>query len=161
MTSAAAAREPIAAAASERDDLMRIATVLRSLGGQAKLVGPGGEEIALPPSLYDILERAVGDLTAGEAVAIVPVHAEMTTNQAADLLNVSRQYLVRLLDRGEIPFTRTGTHRRVKFGDLMSYKQQRDSRRREGLAELTRVSEDLGLYDIPLGGVDCRRLEPS
>jgi excisionase family DNA binding protein len=161
MPAALTERKLIAAAAGEQEDLARVAAALKSSPRRAKLVGPTGDEITLPASLFEVLERAVRDLTAGEVLAIVPIHAEMTTNQAADLLNVSRQYLVRLLDRGEIPFTRTGTHRRIKFGDLMAYKEGRDNRRRKGLDELIQMSEDIGLYDIPLGGVDCRRSEPS
>ena len=77
----------------------------------------------------------------------MPVHMELTTQEAADLLNVSRQYLVRLLEDGAMPFTKTGTHRRIRFGDLMAYKRARDATRRQGLKRLTRLSEELGLYD--------------
>ncbi len=113
----------------------------------ARLIGPDGEQIELPESVYRVLRGAVHELGRGNAVAIMPVHTELTTQEAADLLNVSRQYLVRLLDGGEIPFSKTGTHRRIRFGDLMAYKQQRDERRREGLRRLTRMSEELGLYE--------------
>ncbi|HEX5503538.1 MAG TPA: excisionase family DNA-binding protein, partial [Thermomicrobiales bacterium] len=82
----------------------------------------------------------------------VPVYRELTTQQAADLLNVSRQYLIRLLERGDLPFTRTGTHRRIRLDDVLRYKDARSARRREGLRRLTRLSEELGLYDEPAPG---------
>jgi excisionase family DNA binding protein len=80
---------------------------------------------------------------------IVPGGAVMTTQQAADLLNLSRQYLVRLLDDGKIPYDRTGKHRRLKIEDVLAYKQKRDRERDEKLDELTRLTEKLGGYDKP------------
>lgn len=74
------------------------------------------------------------------------MHKELTTGEAADILNVSRQYLVELLETGAIPFTKAGTHRRIRFGDLMDYKERRDANRREGLSRLTKKSQKLGLY---------------
>jgi excisionase family DNA binding protein len=71
----------------------------------------------------------------------------MTTQQAADFLNVSRPYLIKLLEQGEIPYIKVGSHRRIRFEDLMEYKQQRNSKRREGLKELTEFLQDEGFYD--------------
>jgi excisionase family DNA binding protein len=71
----------------------------------------------------------------------------MTTQQAADFLNVSRPYLIKLLEQGEIPHIKVGTHRRVPFQDLMKYKEQRDSKRRQALQELIEMSEEAGLYE--------------
>ena len=88
-------------------------------------------------------------LARGQAVALVPAHKQLTTQQAADILNVSRPYLVQLLDRGEIPYTKKTTHRRIRFDDPMAYKRRRDAERFEGLRELTRMSEELGLYGDP------------
>ena len=139
-------RDPIAALDTERSALAKISTLLDEPLREAFLAGPGGVQIPIPASLFNVLERAVRGLMRGQAVAIVPIHQELTTQQAADLLDVSRQYFVRLLDRGEIPFTKTGTHRRVKFGDLMDYKRRRDVERRKGLRELTQLSEEIGLY---------------
>ena len=161
MATGVSGREPIAAAESERAAIAGIATILQSPPRTAKLVGPDGTEIDLPASLFDILDRAVTGLIDGEAVAIVPIHQELTTQQAANILNVSRQYFVTLLDGGKIRFSKTGTHRRIKFGDLMAYKEHRDTKRREGLDALTRMSEEMGLYDVEPGGVGCRRSEPS
>ncbi|MBX6342618.1 MAG: helix-turn-helix domain-containing protein [Thermomicrobiaceae bacterium] len=149
MSTTATAREPIEARSEEVPTIAR----LDDVGGQsdrvrATFVRSDGTEttIELPESVARLLEQAVHLLARGEAVSIVPVHKELTTQEAADLLNVSRQYLVRLLERGEIPYHRVGTHRRIRFGDVMAYKRARDRRRREGLARLTALSQDLGSY---------------
>ncbi len=83
----------------------------------------------------------------GNAVRVLPVKAELSTQQAADLLNVSRPHLVKLLERGEIPYHRAGSHRRVVLEDLLVYKQRRDRERLDALDEITRISDELGLYD--------------
>jgi excisionase family DNA binding protein len=111
-----------------------------------RLVSSLGEEIELPESVFHLLRQLVHDLAQGNTVMIVPGHRELTTQEAADLLNVSRQYLVEVLKAGDIPFTLVGTHRRIHFDDLMEYKSKRDAERREGLSLLTKKSQQLGLY---------------
>ena len=111
-----------------------------------RLVGPGGESIPIPNALFGLIERTAELLARGDAVSIVPIRRELTTQQAAEILSVSRQYFVRLLDTGEIPFRRTGTHRRVRSADLLAYKESRDRKRRAALDELTRLSQDAGGY---------------
>ncbi len=81
------------------------------------------------------------------AIFIVPGNKELTTQEAADILNVSRPYLVKLLERGEIPFIKLGTHRRIRFSDLMRYKKRRDAERERALGEIARMSQELGMYD--------------
>lgn len=103
--------------------------------------------LELPPSLFAVLARAAEALAGGQSVAIVHYDQELTTQQAADLLGVSRPFLIRLLEEGKIRYHRVGTHRRIRMGDLMEYKKIRDARRRADLSELIRVSETLGLYE--------------
>lgn len=114
----------------------------RVLGGLAhaptrapacRLVGPMGEEVALPDAVFSVLERVVEVLARGDSVTIVPVGKALTTQQAADLLNVSRQYLVRLLDEGRIAFTKTGKHRRLRIEDVLAFKERRDGERKNAL----------------------------
>lgn len=107
----------------------------------------GDEEIEIPLSVFRVLRQVVYHMMHGRAISIVPVGRELTTQQAADILNVSRPYMVSLLEEGKIPFTKVGTHRRIKFSELMEYKKRRDSERKRGLAEIAHISEDAGLYD--------------
>ncbi|MCB9786938.1 MAG: helix-turn-helix domain-containing protein [Deltaproteobacteria bacterium] len=101
--------------------------------------------ISLPREALELFVEVLGQMANGNAVTVVPVHAELTTHQAAEILNVSRPFLIGLLDAGKMPFRMVGTHRRIRFTDLMAYKQQDDARRDEALAELTRQARDLGL----------------
>ncbi len=111
-----------------------------------KLVGPGFA-MELPESVFKALCQIVYYMLQGRAVSIIPVNKEITTQEAADFLNVSRPYLVKLLEQGEISFIKVGTHRRIRFSDVLEYKQQRDETRRQGLAEITHIAEDAGTYD--------------
>ncbi len=148
MSSPVVVRKSFEARSGERQLIADVARFLREQGaGDAKLVGPDGKEITLPESLLRVLRQAADVLGQhDDAVEIVPTHKQFTTNEAADLLNVSRQYLVRLLQRGDIPFTMVGSHRRISIGDLMTYKQARDQSREAALDELAQLSQDLGLY---------------
>lgn len=86
-------------------------------------------------------------LARGDALTLVPDGKELTTQQCANILNVSRQYVVQLLDAGDIPYRRTGTHRRVRMEELLAYKRRRDRTRDESLDELTRLTQELGGYE--------------
>lgn len=104
--------------------------------------------LVLPTSALRLLVDILGELALGNAVKVVPVHAELTSQEAADLLNVSRPHLVKMLEEGAIPFTKTGRHRRIRFSDLMAFKQQRDAESQEAMEELVRQTRELGLgYD--------------
>jgi len=119
----------------------------RDESARAKLVSREGEELELPESVYALLVRIVGEMDQGNGVTILPVHAVLTTQQAAELLNVSRPYLVGLLKNGEMPFYEVGRHRRIRVKDLLEYKERRDSSRRRLLRRMTREAQEAGLYD--------------
>lgn len=112
-----------------------------------RLVGPDGLEIVIPEAMFQAFELVAGVLARGDAVTVLPVATELTAQQAADILNVPRQYLVRLLEQQTLPSTQMGEHRRVRVDDLLRYKQQRDRERGEALDELTQLSQDIGGYD--------------
>ena len=104
--------------------------------------------LVLPTSALRLLVDILGELAIGNAVKVVPVHAELTSQEAADLLNVSRPHLVKMLEEGAIPFTKTGRHRRIRFSDLMAFKQRRDEESQDAMEELTQQAQELGMgYD--------------
>jgi excisionase family DNA binding protein len=115
---------------------------------RAKLVGPDGRAQSLPASLHGFLVKLSGDLCEGQSVAIVHNDAQLTTVEAARMLGVSRQFLIKALERGEIPHHMVGTHRRIYVRDLLAYKARRDSRRRQVLDGLTQAEAADGLYDL-------------
>jgi len=92
--------------------------------------------VTLPLSAFKLLINILTQMAEGNAVTLIPVHAELTTQEAADLLNVSRPFLIRLLEEKKIPFRKVGTRRRVLFQDLMDYKGKIDAARRKTLNEL-------------------------
>jgi excisionase family DNA binding protein len=101
--------------------------------------------LVLPTSALRLLVDILGELAVGNAVKVVPVHAELTSQEAADLLNVSRPHLVKMLEEGAIPFTKTGRHRRIRFSDLMAFKQQREDESQEAMDALALQAQELGL----------------
>lgn len=102
-------------------------------------------QIELPTSALRLLVDILAELADGNAVQVVPVHAELTTQEAAELLNVSRPHLVKLLESEALPFHKTGKHRRIRFADLMRFKAERDRTSTEAMSELARQAQDLGM----------------
>jgi excisionase family DNA binding protein len=87
----------------------------------------------------------IGEMASGNAVQLIPQHAELTTQEAADLFNVSRPYFARLLDEGRMPFHRVGAHRRVYLADVLAYKAEHHRARRKTLDDLSALDQELGL----------------
>ncbi len=106
----------------------------------------GHDALVVPREAAVLLAQVLGYLANGEGVNVMPDSAELTTQQAAEFLNVSRPYLIKLLESEQIPFRRVGTHRRIRFRDLRLYKSQDDLKRRQAADELTQLSQELGLY---------------
>jgi excisionase family DNA binding protein len=96
--------------------------------------------------VFELFKNILRNLSAGKAVSIVPYDAELTTHQAAHFLNVSRPFLIKLLEAGEIPHHKVGTHRRVQFDHLLAYKKQQKDRTKKSLKKLTGLSQEYGLY---------------
>lgn len=138
--------EPIAASDSEQPALNQIKGVLNNGQSVPKLVGPN-YSIELPQSVFQVLRQIVFYMMRGRAIFIVPEDKQLTTQEAADTLGVSRPYLIKLLDQHKIPCFKVGLHRRILFGDLMRYKRARDAEREKALEEIAQISQELGLYD--------------
>jgi excisionase family DNA binding protein len=109
--------------------------------------GDDAELIVLPADAVRLFVRMLAELASGRAVTIAPIDAELTTQQAAELLSVSRPYVVSLLERGELSHRKVGARRRVRLEDVLAYRERSQRRSHEALAELARESQELGLYD--------------
>ncbi len=101
--------------------------------------------IELPTFALRLLGEILSELASGNTVKVVPIHAELTTQEGADILNVSRPHLVKMLDEGALPHTKTGRHRRIKFTDLMKYKEQREQASLAAMDELVAQAQELGM----------------
>jgi len=103
------------------------------------------EVVSLPSSALEFLNQILTQMALGKGVSILPQNCVLTTVQASELLNVSRPYFIGLLESGEIPFHKVGTHRRIFLEDLVRYKNEVDKKRLAALQELSELSEELGL----------------
>ena len=103
------------------------------------------QKLLLPATAVRLLLDLLTEMAAGNAITLIPVHAQLTTQQAADVLNVSRPFLVSLLEQGKIPHLKVGTHRRILFEDLMRYKKDIDTERQKALDELVKQAEQLNM----------------
>ncbi|MER6628987.1 excisionase family DNA-binding protein [Streptomyces sp. NPDC000987] len=101
--------------------------------------------LVLPRPAAEMFAVMLAALASGKGVQVMPVDAELTTQQAADVLNVSRPYLIGLLDEDKIPYRRVGRHRRIRVEDLMRYKREDDQRRHDAAGELAQLGQELGL----------------
>ena len=151
----AVAVAPVQIAPRDQQEIEQAAKLYRSLRqeGTAALIGPDGVKLDLPSSVRDMLVQIVERMQAGKAVALLPLMEELSTQAAADLLGISRQFFVRECEAHKLPFHYKGTHRRVLLKDLLDYKKYREQSRREAIVRIARQSEELGEYDkfIPPG----------
>lgn len=104
-----------------------------------------GEDCVIPTAALRMLKDIMVQLSLGNGVTLIPVHAELTTQQAADLLNVSRPYLVRLVEEKQLPCRRVGSHRRILFRDVMDFKRRQDEERLKALEAMAAEAQELGL----------------
>jgi len=103
------------------------------------------EVMTIPISAFRLLADILEQMARGNAITLIPVNAELTTQQAADILNVSRPFLIKLIEDGQIPYRKVGTHRRIRFEDLMVYKRDIDNKRRDVLADLVSEAQELDM----------------
>jgi excisionase family DNA binding protein len=125
--------------------------------GEARLVGPDGREIAIPEPVHELLLMILKDLQAGKAISVVPEHQQLTTQRAANILGVSRPFLVKLVENGDVPFHMVGSHRRIYLRDLLDYKHLRDAARHGAINDMARSEMEAGTYDtvvLPEGAED-------
>ena len=131
-------QDEIACAAEAATALART----RTADGILAIHREDGTSVRLAPAVADLVIGLLDGVAAGKAVALVPAGAMLTTGQAANILNVSRPYLSKLLRDGDIPFIPVGSHRRVMHADLMAYKDRRDAARKAALDELARLGQE-------------------
>jgi excisionase family DNA binding protein len=139
----------------DADSLHSLSRILRH--GSPTLVGSKGEQAILPAPLYDLLKDIVRTLESGRSLVLMPEDRQLTTQRAAELLGMSRPYLIRLLDAGEMPYLLVGKHRRIALRDVLAYAKRRAERRRSALDTMARDAFEAGLYAkaaIPEGGSD-------
>jgi excisionase family DNA binding protein len=147
MSSTALEVRPGALDPSEIKALELTTARLLSVGGPARLVGPDGETVDLPEEIFEVVLAVIEQLKQGNGITVAPLHAELTTAEAADLLNVSRPFLIKQLEGGALPYRMVGTHRRVHLGDVLAYRDQLDQQAEHALAEMTQDAEERGLYN--------------
>jgi excisionase family DNA binding protein len=136
----------------EDAEIIDFLSALRERGCQPadprpRLVGPDGASVEIPESMFDVLLRVAAAMKAGLAVTVAPHHLTLSTQEAADLLHISRTTLVRLLETGAIPFEKPSRHRKVRLDDLLEYRKQQRGKAEIAFAEMIAETERLGLYD--------------
>lgn len=144
MTAKTDAVVPTEADASLAKEASRILAPLVQ-GNELRVHLDGGRDLVLPRSAARLLVHLLTEMADGNPVTLIPVHAVMTTQEAADFLNVSRPFLIGLLEDGVIPHHKVGTHRRIRFQDVKDYKDRIDTARAQTLDELAAQSQELGM----------------
>ena len=131
-------------------EVLELARFLGDQSAPAALIGPDGDQVSVPVEVYEVLLQVVDAMERGASVSVERIDRQLTTQQAADLLGVSRNTLVRMLDENELPYERFGQsrHRRLRLGDVLAYRDRKRIERPERLDELTRQAVEDGLYDV-------------
>lgn len=130
-----------------RDLAIMERSLAKKRGKTARLTGFDGHNIEIPSDLVEALLLIVHQLQTGNGVSIAALRAEVTTAEAADLLNVSRPFVIKLLESGAMPFRKVGTHRRVRLIDILEYRDRQDAVANAALNDMVRQAERHGLYD--------------
>jgi excisionase family DNA binding protein len=133
-------------------EIIDFLSALRARGRQTadsrpRLTGPDGHSVALPEPMFEVLLQVAAAMKAGLAVTVAPHHLTLSTQEAADLLRISRTTLVRLLETGAIPFEKPSRHRRVRLDDLLEYRRRQRTQAELAFADMVADTERLGLYD--------------
>ena len=145
--------EPVALPESEEVQIRELNRMLQ-LGSPA-LVGADGERLELPRVVFRLLKDIVRNMQLGRAIVLIPENQQLTTQRAADLLGVSRPHLIKLLEAGELPHHKAGSHRRIYLKDMAAYQKRRDGERKAALDRIAKEAFESGLYDrtgIPESG---------
>lgn len=144
----------------EGTELAKVVDFVAALAGKGvavpaprpALVGADGAKLELPESLFEALVQVATAMAHGQAVTVMPRSKLLTTQEAADLLDISRPTLVRLLEAGEVPFEHRGRHRRIRLADLLAYQERMRQQRRESLERMQQEGQAAGLYEATAGG---------
>lgn len=147
--------EPVTLPESDEAQIRELNRMLQF--GTPALVGADGERLELPDAVFRLLKDIVRNMQLGRAIVLIPENQQLTTQRAADLLGVSRPHLIKLLENGELPHHKVGSHRRIYLQDLLAYQKRRDAERKAVLDRIAKEAFESGLYDrtgIPEGGED-------
>jgi excisionase family DNA binding protein len=144
-----AANEETVLPPKDQDALGALDALLDSSDSMLRVVSEDGASAALPDELRTVLATVVSSMHRGQAVTLAPLALRLTTQEAADVLGVSRPTLIKLLEQGRIPYETPNRHRRIRLVDLLAYQETRRGERREALGELAREAQELVLYDRP------------
>ena len=136
---------PVGVSSKEHANIRALRQLVQE--GSVKIVGAKGRRAELPSVIAGLLDEILKNLQAGKAVSIVPEHQQLTTQRAANLLGVSRPFMVKLLEEGELTFHMVGSHRRVNLKDLLAYKKRRDEERHDSINRMARMEMEAGTYD--------------
>jgi excisionase family DNA binding protein len=130
------------------EPLEALAAMLGRMGAEpTTTLSANGERLVLPPEVVEVLRDVVEAMAQGQAVTIAPVHQRLTTQEAADLLGISRPTVVKLLESGEIPFEQPGRHRRVRLADVLAYRERASSKRRAALDRMVEIADEGDMYE--------------